>query len=658
MLVPYYIVWSSVLNYKYNEMVFNKTAFFSKWIFPGLMLTALFFAGCKSDKGNAPETAAAKAPEKEGANFQDSHSFSNIGESATRHIDLDLAVNFETKTISGTATLLLNKPHGKTLILDTKDLRIDSVITLPEARKAAFKLGVSDSIKGSALEIPLGDSSESVVVYYQSSPSAEALQWLTPQQTSGGKLPFLYSQGEAILTRSWIPCQDSPGNKITYNARIRVPKNMMAVMSAVNTTTRSDSGIYHFKMPYPIAPYLIAIAAGDIAFKSTGPRTGVYAEPGMLSAVAYEFADMHKMLEAAEKLCGKYSWDRYDLIVLPPAFPFGGMENPMLTFATPTVLTGDRSLTALVTHELAHSWSGNLVTNATWNDFWLNEGMTVYIERRVIESLYGKDYADMLTIIGKEDLDKSIKEIGSDSSDTKLKLNLKGRDPDIGMSDIAYEKGYFFLRLVEEKVGRPAFDSFLVDYFKHFAFKSLTTEDFVDYMMTQLLAPRGISIEEDISNWIYGPGIPADIPKVYSVKFEAVDKYLADFLKAPKPETLKLVTGWSSHEWLHLIRALPDSLGKDRYQFLEKSYKFSTSRNNEILAAWLEYSVHTGHEAEVDKQLEHFLTHIGRRKFLIPLYQALVSAGKKDRATEIYAKARPNYHSVSVHTIDAMLAPR
>src|SRR4029450_2458259 len=232
-----------------------------------------------------------------------------------------------------------------------------------------------------------------IIITYKSAPNASALQWLTPQQTAGKKAPFLFSQGESINNRSWIPTQDSPGIRQSWEATIHVPAGMTAVMSAPRIEqpiTQGGESVFNFRMSHSVAPYMIAIAVGDLVFKPLGSRTGVWAEPATLEAAASELSDTEKMVATAEKLYGPYRWGRYDVLVLPPSFPIGGMENPNMTFLTPTFIAGDKSLVSLVAHELAHSWSGNLATNATWNDFWLNEGMTTYAEGRIVEELYGK----------------------------------------------------------------------------------------------------------------------------------------------------------------------------------------------------------------------------------------------------------------------------
>ncbi|MFK7931986.1 MAG: M1 family metallopeptidase, partial [Saprospiraceae bacterium] len=423
--------------------------------------------------------------------------------------------------------------------------------------------------------------------------------------------------------------------------------------SASNPTEKNAEGVYTFKMAQPIPPYLLALAVGDLVFQPIGDETGVYAEPSMIAASANEFADMQKMLEAAEDLYGEYKWERYDVIVLPPSFPFGGMENPRLTFATPTIIAGDRSLTSLIAHELAHSWSGNLVTNATWDDFWLNEGFTVYFERRIMEALYGEDYANMLAMLGYQDLENTVKDIGESHPDTHLHLNLEGRDPDDGMTDIAYEKGAYFLMMLEEQVGRDTFDVFLKNYFNTHAFQTLTTTKFIDYLQKNLLESNQLTVNLD--EWIYGAGIPANAPKPTSDAFVKVEAQATNFTNGAKDPSRLQTKDWTTHEWLHFIRFLPRDLSENQMKQLDKTFGFTESGNSEIKFAWYELSIRNGFSKNIMPQISKFLVSVGRRKFLTPLYRAFKETEQLEVARSIYDLARPNYHSVSRMTMDALL---
>ena len=582
----------------------------------------------------------------------DTHSAARPNEAVIQHLDLDIKVDMEAQRIEGSATYALKPGHGPLVRFDTDGLTLHDVKDA-KGNALTYRLGTAGPL-GAALEVDLPENTDSLTIQYTTGPAARALQWLQPRQTAGGTKPFLFTQGQAILTRSWIPIQDSPGIRITYNAHVTVPSDLMAVMSATNPQEHSPDGSYSFGMDKPIPSYLIALAVGDLGFKATGKRTGVYAERSVVDTAAWELADMEKMVEAAEALYGPYRWGRYDVIILPPSFPFGGMENPCLTFATPTILAGDRSLTSLVAHELAHSWSGNLVTNATWNDFWLNEGFTVYFEHRITEELYGKDYNDMTSLLGYQDLLENIAQIDTSAhpEDSALLVDLAGRNPDDGMTDVPYEKGYGLLRLIESKVGRPKFDAFLRGYFDHFAFQSITTDTFKDYIRKNLLEPEQVQV--DLANWIDNPGIPADFIIPVSDKFNLVDAQLANWNNGAAAKELA-TSDWGTFQWMHFLRHLPKGQTEKRMDDLDATFHFTASGNSEILAAWLEQCVKNDHEKAYGK-LDEFLTTVGRRKFLTPLYHELMATDKgKAIARKIYGHARPNYHSVSVRTMDEML---
>jgi leukotriene A-4 hydrolase/aminopeptidase len=558
--------------------------------------------------------------------------------------------------MSGKASWTIENTSGATeIIFDSRQLQIQKVTLGVNETETTFTLGDEVKYLGQPLRVKIDPSTTRVSIYYSASKDAAAIQWLNPQQTAGKKYPFLFTQSQAILARTWIPCQDSPGIRFTYTAKISVPKDLLAVMSAQNPQSKNAEGIYNFKQPNPIPSYLMALAIGDLEFKSIDGRTGVYAEPVTLSKAAYEFADMGKMVNSAEKIYGPYKWGRYDVIVLPPSFPFGGMENPMLTFLTPTLIAGDRSLVSVIAHELAHSWSGNLVTNSTWNDFWLNEGFTTYFERRIVEDVYGKDEAGMQELLGYSGLQELIKEMGKTNPDTKLKGNYEGRDPDEGVSDIAYEKGYSFLRTIEDAVGRKKFDIFLNEYFNAHAFRSVTSEVFLNDLETKLLkGDKVLKDKIDPNLWVYQPGLPSNSPAVGSVKFKALDTLLVKWAALANADVFKSAK-LSSNESLYLISHLPENTTIDQMKVLDQVFKFTSSGNAEIQSAWYVLSIKKGYQP-ANKNIEAFLTTVGRRKFLMPLYKELVKTpeGKK-WAKRIYVQARPNYHSVAYNTIDELL---
>lgn len=585
---------------------------------------------------------------------RDTHTQSNADRIKIEHLDLDIKVSFEDKTISGIATWQIDNTANKedSLKLDTYDLTIDSIWV--GRTNTPFTLGPEVPHLGRVLSIPITEKTDVISIWYKSGKNARALQWLDPQQTMGKKHPFLYTQSESIYARSWIPCPDGPGIRFTYRSRVRVPKGLMALMSAENPQEKNDTGVYRFAMKIPIPAYLMALAVGDITFKAIDERTGVYAEPNMIDKAHNEFADVGKMVTSAEKLYGEYRWGRYDILVLPPGFPIGGMENPKLTFCTPTIIAGDRSLVNLIAHELAHSWSGNLVTNATWNDFWLNEGFTVYFERRLTESMTDKSYADMLWELGYQDLQAAVADLGEDHKDTHLKLDLTGRDPDEGLTDIAYEKGAHFLKLIENTVGREKMDAFLKGYFNTYAFKTIHTEAFLAYLDKELIkVDADLRKKLNIKAWVYGPGIPPNCPRADQARFKKVDEQRAAFLKGTAPAQL-VTTQWTTHEWLHFLRKMPKPLTMAQMQSLDEAYKFTTSGNSEIANLWYVMAVNAGYE-KAYPAIDEFLSRVGRRKFLQPLYEAMMESGKQEMAKSIYKKYRGNYHPLAQGTLDKLI---
>lgn len=611
-----------------------------------VILILSIFASCGENRPPAQESGSIDIPEED---RHDYHSYAKPEEARATHIQLDLKVDFETQTIAGEATYTIEHQNGKELILDTRDIDILEVLIGPEKEKHTFKLGDKDPLLGQALIIPLKPETESITVVYQTRPEAAAIQWLTPAQAKQ-ETPFLYTQSQAILARTWIPCQDSPGIRFTYDARVQVPDDLLALMSAENPTMKNSRGIYTFRMTQPIPAYLLALAVGDIDYRPYDRRVGIYAQPNVVLSAAHEFMDTEKMVDVTETMFGPFRWDRYDLLILPSSFPFGGMENPRLAFITPSILTGERSLTTLIAHELAHSWSGNLVTNATWNDFWLNEGFTVYLERRIMEELYGKDMGDMLAVLGYQSLQKTLDKLGHDSPDTRLKLDLKGRNPDDGLTRIAYDKGYFFLRTMEHIYGRAFMDKFLNAWFRDHAFQSVSTEDFVRYVKP-LLHDGGEALQ--MEKWIYGTGLPENCVKIKAEPFAAIDQVLT--LYDGKNHELLDTTGWSAQAWMHFLRHLPattDLAG------LDQRFELAGSNNYEYRAAFLEQCIAQGYIQPIKQDLERFLLETGRRKFLTPIYGGLIEAGETDLAWQIYTKARPGYHTVSTQTLDEMFSKK
>ena len=627
-------------------------------IFKGLIILCL--VSCNMDPKEQGDSLDKSSKEEMNATMEhnDPHSFSKPDEAVVKHLIWNAVVNFEEKSIEATATYHIKNIMGvDTIYLDTKDLIIQK-IERDDNEAPGFKLHSSNGYMGAKLAIPIGKETKSISIKYQTTKGADALQFLSAQQTASKKHSFLFTQSQAILARSWIPCQDSPGIRFTYEATVEVPKGMMALMSAENPTKVNEDGIYHFKMKQAIPSYLMALAVGNLSYQSLGRNSGVYAEPEVIEAAAYEFAKMQDMVDTAEALYGPYRWGKYDVIVLPPSFPFGGMENPRLTFATPTIIAGDRSLTALIAHELAHSWSGNLVTNASWEDIWLNEGFTVYFENRIMEEIYGKDFANMLAILSHQDLVDEIEYLKNEGreEDTRLKVNLDDRNPDDGLTAVPYDKGFYFLRLIEETVGRENWDDFLEKYFDEHAFKVMTTAKFLSVLKAELLDQNPKWGEEiRVKEWVYEPGLPDNCPKVSSTKFKNVERELEKWLKGTAAKEL-LTSEWMTPEWLHFIRLLPEKMSTEQMQDLDQQFDFTNIGNSEKQAAWFEKVIPNNYQV-AENATEEFLIRVGRRKFLMPIYKAILeSEAGKERALAIYEKARPNYHAVSSQSLDKLLA--
>ncbi len=593
----------------------------------------------------------------------DLHTLSNPSQVVVSHLDLDLTVDFAHRQLKGVAILDLRRqagsPQDAPLALDSRGLTIESVgarngggaVTTPYS-PARFELGRSDPILGSRLTIDLPPEVTQVRIVYKTSPSATALQWLEPVLTAGKQKPFLFTQSQAIHARSWIPLQDSPGVRITYAATIRTPPGLTAVMAAASNVKDDEAtqGLFRFAMPEPIPSYLIAMAVGDLVFEPLGPRTGVWAEPSVLKPAALEFGDIEAMVGSIEKRFGPYRWGRYDILVLPASFPFGGMENPRLTFATPTILAGDRSLVSLIAHELAHSWSGNLVTNATWRDFWLNEGVTTYLERRIIEDIYGADRALMESVLGLAELRQELKE--KPEKDQVLHIDLAGRDPDDGMTEVPYEKGALLLRTLETAFGRDRFDVFLGSYFDRFAFQSITTSDFVAYLKDHLFLGDPIAQSIDLTAWLRQPGLPVGFAEPKSERLAAIDQEARGWLDGSVPtENLNAAT-WTTQEWLRFLQALPEKLPAGRLRELDQRFKLTERGNAEIAHQWLLMTIRNDY-APAAARLETYLTSIGRRKLIVPLYRALAATpeGRK-RAASIFAKAKPGYHPITIEAVE------
>jgi len=624
-----------------------------------LSCAAVLVAGCSKEPESAPVAATPK-PAIEKVVDRDEHSYAEPQKVAIADLALDIAVDFDAKTIGGTATYTLDwKDKAATqLVLDTRDLTITKVEGEADNAWAPlqYALAAKDPVLGSKLTIETPTRNAKVRVAYTSSPEASGLQWLTPEMTEGKQLPFMFSQSQQIHARSWVPLQDTPQVRYTYSAHVTSRPDVMVLMSADNDPAAVRDGDYTFTMPQKIPSYLMAIAAGDLVFKPISARSGVWAEPAMVDKATKEFEDTEKMIATTEQLYGPYRWDRYDMLVLPPSFPYGGMENPRLSFITPTVIVGDKTLVSLIAHELAHSWSGNLVTFSSAKHGWLNEGFTSYVENRIVESLYGKEQASMEYAIARNGLKKEIGTMPEATQALAVKPGTK-LDADDALSAVSYDKGAWFLQMLEERFGRQEFDAFLRGYFDHFAFQSITTEQFLDYAKKNLFDkhPNLVS-DAEIQEWIYAPGIPARAPQVQSRGFSSTDTARIAWQgsgQLPNPQ----VTGtWITQQWVHFIEGMGDKLTVEQLKQLDDAYHFTGTANGEIAMRWYPLTIRSGY-VDARPEIARFIERVGRRKLIMPIYEELAKTPDGLAfARESFARARPGYHPITTGSVEATLA--
>lgn len=641
---------------------------------PLLCLFALAACGQKEEVNSAasirhPIARTAPAPVAAVDRKHDESSYAEPERVRLTHLALDLTVDFEDKQLQGIATLDVNwyDDNASDLVLDSSDLAIKSVEGgdgTGDWKALTYTLAPADPVLGSKLTIHMPSPGKAghmrqVRITYATSPHASGLQWLDPTQ-AGSSQPFMFSQSETVHARSWIPLQDTPGVRFSWSASIHVPKNTVAVMSADygDPAALQPASTYQFNMPQMVPSYLLAIAVGDLQFRRISDRSGVWAQPQVVAKAAAEFADTEKMIQTAERLYGPYRWGRYDLLVLPASFPIGGMENPKLTFVTPTMIVGDKSLVSLIAHELAHSWSGNLVTNASWKDGWLNEGITTYVQGRITEALYGADVAEMERQIDQHELADELKDGAIKPALQLLALDppKPGDSPDDALSDIAYTKGAWFMQFLEQRFGRPVFDPFLKSYFDNFAFRSITSDDFEQYLRANLLPknPKAVT-DAELHAWLHEPGIPSFATPAHSARFDAVDAARKAWLGGGALPGADVTGKWVTQEWVRFLEGMPETLSAEQMAALDKNCHFTGTPNDEIGQRWYPLAVRSGYQ-EARPAMAQFLTSIGRQKLIMPTYAALSrTSDGLAFAQAVFAKARAGYHPITVAAVQGIL---
>jgi aminopeptidase N len=622
-----------------------------------LLLLGFCQAGCDREAGEG----------KTGVDYdpgRDYFSFANTDQYESRHLALDLTVDFERRVLHGHVIhqMACLDPTARRIVLDSRGLWVERVQLAPpnaKARELDFEVGASDPVRGEPLRIDLPDDYDCggeflLKIEYRTGAEASAIMWLPPELTAGGQHPFMFTQSQSIHARSWVPLQDTPSVRTTYEATIRTPAHLLAVMSADNDPGAPRTGEYRFLMPQPIPSYLLALAVGHLYFEPFGEDTGVYAEPEVLPAAAWEFADTQVMLDAAEAIYGPYQWGRYDLLILPPSFPFGGMENPRLSFITPSLLAGDRSLVSVIAHELAHSWSGNLVSNRTWRDIWLNEGTTSYLEARLLEVLYGKNRADEERVLAYQSLLEDLVRVPREMQ--PLAPVFRDGDPDVGQEGMEYAKGQMLLEHLEAVFGRETFDAFMAAYFHHFAFQAVSSEEFLEYADAQLLqAWPSRYARGQLKEWLYQPGVPAERTVPRSANLNAAAAEALAWASGERAVDKLSVTQWSPQATVYFIKALPDSLTADQLSELDAALEFSSSRNAEVARAWFIEVARRRFEPAYGEMRGH-LGLYGRTRLVKPVYEALVQNGRDgELAREIFEQVRGNYHPLTVAAIQPVL---
>ena len=583
----------------------------------------------------------------------DVFSFSEPKKVTTRAVALDLTVDFEQRRLSGTARLEIENLSGTDLlVLDTEALTIHSVKV--DGAPAGWSFGTTTSF-GTPLRVSITPETRFVTIEYTTSSNASGLLWNTAQQSFGRQQPYLYTQNEPVSARSWIPLQDTPTVRLTYEATLRVPPGLLALMSAnENPIAPNESGIYSFRMPYRIPSYLIALAVGRLEFRSLDSRSGVYAEPELIEDAVHELGYVPAMMASAERIAGPYPFDRYDLLLMPPTYIVGGMEHPMLNFLHPfSVVSQNDPLvvepTTLVAHELAHSWSGNSATLANWNDVWLNEGITSYLENRIMEDVGGIERGEHLWFADRQNFAGYAASV-EDPAVTILHREVPHPYSGFGMA--GYVKGALFIRTLEDLAGREAFDAFLRRYFGAFAYRWVDHKAFLEFFRESFPDPalqQSMKLEE----WVYQPGLPSNVtaPASSQVWSRAMSR-ASQFAAGASFESLAPAT-WREYELQPFLQLAQTSV---RARMAEVDAVLGLSNRVTPPAVWLLHAIAAGYEP-ANAGLERALARGGSNGLLLQLYTALAQTPSgRTRALDLFTRYRDRYHDAIEAQIESLLA--
>jgi len=589
----------------------------------------------------------------------DPNSYSRPDLVTTKHLHLDLLVDFEQKVLRGNASLTLERKNSSatSVLLDVNKLQVSSVVDAVTGAALDFTVD-SPSINGEKLEVKLPSAGAEgnqfkIRVSYSTTSGSTALEWLSPEQTAGKQHPFLFSQCEAIHCRSMIPCQDSPSVKATYSAEMKAPSALTVLMSGIRDgepePVEGGLAVTRWKQEVPIQSYLIAIAVGALESRKIGPRSQVWAEASVVDQSAFDFSETETMLQKAEELCGPYVWGIYDVLVLPPSFPFGGMENPCLTFATPTLLSGDKSNADVIAHEIAHSWTGNLVTNVNFEHFWLNEGFTVFTERKIVGRMHGEPARHFSAILGWKDLQETVEVVmGPTNPFTALVPRLAGADPDDAFSVVPYEKGSTFLWYLEDLVGgADVFEPFLKSYYNNFAHKSIDSDQFKAFFLEKFSGVEAVK-EIDWDTWLHKPGMP-----IYKPKFDdSLARACWDLAAAwqgwdpSTPANFEQdYNAFSAKQKSEFFWTLmkDNGLSHPKLEAMAKMYKMDDCSNVEVEFKWIRLGLAAKWEKAVEPALR-LATVQGRMKFVRPLYRDLYAwEEKRQQAIDTFKAHRTQY---------------